>query len=283
MASTRQHRRGLASEAAISHKNSTTSSNISTNVADSPLTRHVTYSGVWHPPTTAPTDTVIATAYRFPMMIPERFVAYSASHLHLPLRRDILHRAIVYEGDKTRQGTASSKHRTELAGSGRKIRPQKGMGMARLGDRKSPMLKGGGVAHGPHPRDFSTDLPRKVYDLAWRTALSYRFRRGQLVLVDGKAELWSAQGAFVRNVFSTNGWGRAAGRSLVITMEKRPNLFSGLQAAPRMGEAYTWNDVDVKDLLSMGRLIIEKEALDKILKRHQSDLTKTYKIVTTTP
>ena len=75
-----------------------------------------------------------------------------------PIRRDILYLCVNYYRDALRQGTANTKTRAEVAGSGRKIRPQKGTGMARLGDGQSPMLRGGGVAFGPRPRDFGTDL-----------------------------------------------------------------------------------------------------------------------------
>ncbi|KAL1619815.1 54S ribosomal protein yml6, mitochondrial [Diplodia seriata] len=218
--------------------------------------------------------TVPTTIYRFPTMEPLRFVAYPSSHLLLPLRRDILHRAVVHEGDATRQGTASTKWRGDVHGSGRKIRPQKGMGAARLGDKKSPMLRGGGVAHGPHPRDFATGLPRKVYDLAWRTALSYRYRRGELLVVDDAAELESDSPKYLAAVFEANGWGNAAGRSLVITEDERMRLWTALKSAGRHGAAKTWREVDVKNLLEMGRLIVEKSALDLILEHHQSDLQR---------
>lgn len=92
---------------------------------------------------------------------------------------------MIFEADAARQGTASTKTRWEVRGSGRKLYRQKGTGRARVGDKNSPLRRGGGVSHGPKPRDFSTDLNRKVYDRAWRTALSYRYRRGELVVVDG--------------------------------------------------------------------------------------------------
>ena len=122
--------------------------------------------------------TTTATLHAFPSLEPTRFATYPSTHLLVPLRKDILHRAVIYEGDATRQGTANTKWRSEVHGSNRKIRPQKGTGSARLGDKKSPMLKGGGVAFGPKPRDFATGLNRRVYDLAWRIALSYRYRTG---------------------------------------------------------------------------------------------------------
>lgn len=207
-------------------------------------------------------------------MEPVRFASYPANHLHLPLRKDLLHRAVIFEGDATRQGTASTKTRWEIHGSHRKIRPQKGSGMARLGTRQSPMLKGGAKVFGPRPRDFSTELPRKMYDLAWRTALSYRYRRGELVVVEDGADLEFARASFLKKVFGHNGWGSVDGRSLVVTTQERKNLFWALGYAGDEGRALLEGEVDVKDLLELGRVIIEKSALDNMLRDHQSDLVK---------
>ncbi len=222
----------------------------------------------------APTAPVLTTIYRFPTMEPLRFEHYPANHLHLPLRRDILHRAVIYEGDATRQGTASTKWRDDVHGSGRKLRPQKGTGQARLGDRGSPMLKGGGVAFGPHPRDFSTGLPKKMYDLAWRTALSYRYRKGELIIVEDGMDIEYPKTRFVKQVFENNRWGNTYGRSLLVAASFRGNLFRALRHAGEDGIAKTQADVDVKDLLETGRIVIEKSALDEILRDHQSDLVK---------
>lgn len=218
---------------------------------------------------------VLATVYQFPTMEPLHFTHYPANHLHLPLRRDILHRAVIFEGDAARQGTASTKWRSEVHGSGRKIRPQKGAGRARLGDKKSPMLKGGGVAFGPHPRDFSTKFPRKMYDLAWRTALSYRYRRGELVIVNNKADIEMNEPRWIKKIMERNHWGNADGRSLIVTREVLPNLFEALNGCKEDGRIRTEADVDVKNLLGFGRIIIEKRALDSILKNHSSDLNRT--------
>lgn len=101
-----------------------------------------------------------------------------------PIRRDILHLCVVHHLDSLRQGTASTKSRSEVAGSGRKIRQQKRTGKARLGDKKSPMLRGGGVAFGPKPRDFSTKLPRKVIEMGMRVALSARVKEQAFGVVE---------------------------------------------------------------------------------------------------
>ncbi|PPQ62817.1 hypothetical protein CVT24_000511 [Panaeolus cyanescens] len=97
-----------------------------------------------------------------------------------PIRRDILHLCVVHHLDSLRQGSANTKTRGEVRGSGRKIRRQKGTGKARLGDAQSPMLRGGGVAFGPKPRDFSTKLPRKVVQMGMRVALSAKLREQRL-------------------------------------------------------------------------------------------------------
>ena len=208
-------------------------------------------------------------------MEPLRFAHYPANHLNLPLRRDILHRAVIFEGDATRQGTASTKWRGDVHGSNRKIRPQKGTGRARLGDKKSPMLRSGGVAFGPHPRDFSTKLPRKMYDLAWRTALSYRYRKGELILIEDGAEIEMSEPRWIKQIMEANHWGNADGRSLFITKATRKNLFQAIAGSGEDGRVRTESEVDVKDLLELGRIIIERSALDGILKSHSSDINRT--------
>ncbi|KAL7266125.1 54S ribosomal protein yml6, mitochondrial [Rhizina undulata] len=218
------------------------------------------------PPTPVPfayrkPPTVLATIHSFPMLEPLRFQSFPTTFLHAPLRRDILHRAVIYEGDAHRLGRANTKWRNEVHGSGRKIRPQKGTGRARLGDKKSPMLRGGGVAHGPKPRDFSTDLPKKVYDMAWRTALSYRYKRGDLIVVEDTLEIQDPDSELIRAIMKKNQWGNENSRSLLITTEERPNLEKALDAIGEEGRVLTKEEVDVKDLLELGRIVIEREAL----------------------
>lgn len=219
------------------------------------------------------TPPVQVMLYSFPSMEPVRFAEYPQNHLLMPLRKDILHRAIVYEGDKTRQGTASTKWRDEVHGSGRKLYPQKGTGQARVGDKKSPIRRGGGVAFGPKPRDFSTGLPQKIYDKAWRIALSYRFKRGQLIVIENKIEIpEDCTPYLIKDMFKVNGWGRENGRSTLITDLKDDFLFDTVNEVSEHAKILDRKDVDVKDLLETGRLIIEKRALDRILAEHSRDL-----------
>jgi len=96
----------------------------------------------------------------------------------------ILHEVVCMQRANRRRGTASTKTRGDVTGTNAKPWRQKGTGRARAGTRKSPLWRGGGVAFGPKPRDYSYKLPKKVRRLALRMALSARFSEGNLVVVD---------------------------------------------------------------------------------------------------
>jgi large subunit ribosomal protein L4 len=88
-----------------------------------------------------------------------------------------------------RQGTHKSKERSEVTGSTRKIKRQKGTGTARAGSMKSPLFKGGGTVFGPKPRDYGFKVNKKVKDLAKKSALSYKAKADEIaVLEDFKME-----------------------------------------------------------------------------------------------
>jgi len=100
--------------------------------------------------------------------------------IHKKLLRDAI---IMYEANK-RQGTASTKTKGEVAGGGRKPWAQKHTGRARAGSIRSPLWKGGGMSHGPKPRDYSFSIPKKARRLALYTALSAKARDNELVVID---------------------------------------------------------------------------------------------------
>ncbi|MCX7954964.1 MAG: 50S ribosomal protein L4 [Bacteroidales bacterium] len=83
-----------------------------------------------------------------------------------------------------RQGTSKTKHRGEIAGSTRKIRPQKGTGGARFGSIKNPLFRGGGRVFGPVPRDYSIKINKKVKALARKSALSSKAKENAIIIVD---------------------------------------------------------------------------------------------------
>ena len=86
-----------------------------------------------------------------------------------------------------RSGTAKTKDRSEVAGTGKKPWRQKGTGRARVGSRRNPVWRGGGVAHGPRPRDYSKKVNQKTRKLALRKALGERLKDGDVIVVDNLA------------------------------------------------------------------------------------------------
>ncbi|KIX92388.1 uncharacterized protein Z520_11862 [Fonsecaea multimorphosa CBS 102226] len=217
---------------------------------------------------------VLATLYSWPYIEPTRYALYGSRYLDAPLRKDLLHRAVVYEADATRQGTASTKWRFEVHGSNRKLYQQKGTGRARVRDKKSPIRRGGGVAFGPKPRDFSTELQRKVYHQAFRIALSYRFRRNELIILNNKINLPGENSArFLNNIFEANCWGQGHGRSLLVTSTLESagaRIFEEMESIGEHGDLKDIEDVDVKDLLTSGRVVIERSALLSLLCKEQT-------------
>jgi len=99
----------------------------------------------------------------------------------------LVHQVMVAELAGKRQGTAKTKRREEVSGSGVKIRRQKGTGRSRQGDKRTPHMRGGGVVHGPRPRDYSQNTPRKMRQAAFRTVLNSRLQNDVLFVLDGFA------------------------------------------------------------------------------------------------
>ena len=86
--------------------------------------------------------------------------------------------------NRKRQGTSKTKERSEIRGSRKKIKRQKGTGTARFGDIKNPLFRGGGRVFGPRPRTYGGKLNRKVKDLARKSALAYKVQNKQLMVVE---------------------------------------------------------------------------------------------------
>ena len=96
----------------------------------------------------------------------------------------LIHQVVVAQQAAARQGTHSTKRRGEVRGGGRKPYKQKGTGRARQGSTRAPQFAGGGVVHGPKPRDYSERTPKKMKAAALRGALSDRARNDRVHVVD---------------------------------------------------------------------------------------------------
>ncbi|MDR3283557.1 MAG: 50S ribosomal protein L4 [Treponema sp.] len=102
----------------------------------------------------------------------------------LPVNDDVIYYAITNELANKRVGTACTKDRSEVHGSNAKPYRQKGTGNARRGDKKSPLLRGGGVIFGPKPRDFSYSIPKKMKRLAMKSILSLKAQDDRLTVIE---------------------------------------------------------------------------------------------------
>lgn len=102
-----------------------------------------------------------------------------------PLNEPLIHAAVRNFMANSRQGTSATKTRGDVSGAGRKLWKQKGTGRARIASLRSPLWKGGGNAHGPQPRDWSYNMPKKMRRGALRSAISERVREGNVIVVEG--------------------------------------------------------------------------------------------------
>jgi large subunit ribosomal protein L4 len=103
---------------------------------------------------------------------------------NVPVKTSVLHEVVRSQLAKKRSGTASVKNRSDVRGSSRKLFRQKGTGRARRGNIKSPLLRGGGVVFGPHPKSWAYQVPKKVRKLALKMAISSKFQQQQLTVLD---------------------------------------------------------------------------------------------------
>jgi len=101
-----------------------------------------------------------------------------------PFNQAVVHQVLLAQQANARQGTASTKTRSEVAGSSKKLFRQKHTGMARAGSRQSPLRRGGGIAFGPKPRSYRQATPKKMRRLALRCVLSAKAREGELKVLE---------------------------------------------------------------------------------------------------
>ncbi len=102
----------------------------------------------------------------------------------VPFNKAVVHQALLAQRANARQGTADTKQRGEVKGSGIKLYPQKHTGRARAGDIRSPLRRKGGVTFGPHPRDYRQELPKKMRQMAIKCVLSAKAKDGELKVIE---------------------------------------------------------------------------------------------------
>lgn len=213
----------------------------------------------------------LTTVRSFPSLEPVRLQPVSSTVLGLPLRRDLLWRAVVFEADQARVGSSNTRSRAEMGYSRKKLRPQKGSGRARMGDRGSPTRHDGGRAFARHaPFDWSTGLPRQIYSKAMLTALSHIYEAGNLFVVDGQADFVSGHSNAGDLFVAEHGF--ADTPVLVIVNEFRENLHNATKDKHPRLEIVSKEVLEVRDLLKAHRVIIEQEAFVYLAEQFQPEL-----------
>jgi large subunit ribosomal protein L4 len=177
-------------------------------------------------------------------------VAVNAAVLHAAVRAYLLNQ---------RQGTQSTLTRTEVSGGGRKPWRQKGTGRARQGSTRSPQWTHGGVALGPKPRTYKTDLNKKVKRLALKSALSSKVADDSLVIVNAIVAT-EYKTKVMANMLNALG---ATGKTLVVLSEKNDMVVKSLSNIAGVKTAYV-NTINVYDILNCDKLVIVEAAAKKI-------------------
>ncbi len=179
-----------------------------------------------------------------------------------PVRDDILHSMVNYQLAKRRAGTHKVKDRGEVSGTGAKPWAQKGTGRARAGDLKRPQDTGGGIAFGPHPRSHATALPKKVRQLALKTALSSKVKAGKLIILD-KIEAKDHKTKPMARAFEKLGLKSAL---IVGGKEIDPNFARATANLPRI-DVLPSQGANVYDILRRDILVLTKDAVSDLTER----------------
>ncbi len=173
--------------------------------------------------------------------------------------QDVLHRAVLNYLANRRQGTHSTKTRSEVTGGGKKPYRQKGTGRARQGSSRSAQHVGGGIIFGPKPRDYSYSLPKKVRRLALKSALSTKVAAGSLVVID-KLEMAEIKTKRMTEVLGKLGVDKSA---LLVTLTRDEKIEKSARNIVGVKTALV-NTINVFDILKFDKFVVTQEAILKV-------------------
>lgn len=171
----------------------------------------------------------------------------------------VIHQVVVAHLANCRQGTASTKTRGDVSGGGKKPWRQKHTGRARQGSTRSPIWVHGGVAHGPHPRDYSQKVNKKVRQLALKCVLSDKVREDLVAVVKGFDAIAKPSTKPIRNLITALNFGK----TLVIYSGNALNISKSVSNLPD-AKCINVASINVYDVLNAKNLIVTPEAVAKI-------------------
>ena len=175
----------------------------------------------------------------------------------------LVHTSVTNYLANRRQGTSATKTRGNVSGSGRKLWKQKGTGRARIASLRSPLWKGGGNVHGPQPRDWSYQIPRRMRRGALRSALSERLREGNLIVIDD-FKVGEKTKEFV-GTLTTLGLAdkKTKTKTLIVDSLDNANLIRSSRNVQKVKVTNSFG-LNIYDLLWHEKLVISKTAVEEL-------------------
>jgi large subunit ribosomal protein L4 len=176
----------------------------------------------------------------------------------VPVKPHVMHEVVLYQLAKRRSGTVQTKGRSDIAGGGKKPWRQKGTGRARAGTSRSPIWRGGGTIHGPHPRSYEMRVPKKVRRLALKMALTQKLMDQELTILD-KLEMERIKTkdfAAVLDRFEL-------GKTLVVLPRQDEMVEKSARNIPNV-KVLRSEGLNVYDLLDYHNVLLTQESIGKI-------------------
>ena len=186
-------------------------------------------------------------------------VELSAAIFGAEVNKTVLHESVVNYLANQRQGTQSTKTRTEVAGGGAKPFRQKGTGRARQGSTRAPQWIKGGVALGPKPRDYSYTINKKVKKLAMVSALSAK-AQDECVMVIDNLSMDEIKTKTIADMLKAMG---VAEKALIVTNEMEKNVYLSARNIEGVKASYV-GMLNVYDVLNHDKFIVAKDAIAKL-------------------
>ena len=192
-------------------------------------------------------------------------VVLSDAVFGVELNESLIHSAVMNYQANGRQGTSATKTRGNVSGSGRKLWKQKGTGRARIASLRSPLWKGGGNVHGPQPRDWSYQMPKKRRRGALRSALSERLREGNLIVIDG-FEFANPKTSEFLGAIKTLGLSedaKKATKTLIVDSLDNANLILSSRNVKKTKVTNSFG-LNIYDIIYHEKLLISKTAVEEL-------------------
>ena len=188
-----------------------------------------------------------------------RSVELPAAIFEAPVRKDLMHQALVYQQAGAHLGTHKTKGRGEVSGGGRKPWKQKGTGRARQGSTRAPQWRGGGKVHTPQPRDYSLKMPRQMRQAAIRSALSAKLSDKAVVVVDRIALAKISAAAMSEALKAV-----AGSESALVVLSERNEIVE--RSTRNLAQAKTLRAgyLNMRDLFKYEKVVLSLPALDVI-------------------